>query len=212
MSGTRVQSVRRGALRALLSSATVSTAVVVGYFVLPLTSALTTSTCLVLVGGLSAVVLLLAWHLRAITRSPFPRVRAIAALATTLPLFLVLFAMTYFVTNRTDPGSFSEPLSRLDAAYFTVTVFATVGFGDITPVTDFARAVTMLQMVGDVVLVGLVARVIVGAMRRGIRRQEAERPTAPDGRRLAVDDEDHPVHVAEAHPHAGHPGAEGSTT
>ena len=46
-------------------------------------------------------------------------------------------------------------------------MFATVGFGDITPVTSAARAATTLQMVGDVILVGLVAQVIVGAMRSG---------------------------------------------
>jgi voltage-gated potassium channel len=75
--------------------------------------------------------------------------------------------------SRTGHENFSEPLSRLDSAYFTVTVFATVGFGDITPVTQAARATTTLQMVGDVILVGLVAQAIVGAMRRGVRRQEA---------------------------------------
>jgi hypothetical protein len=157
---------------ALVSSAIVSTAVVVGYFVLPLSSALTTTTLLVLTGGLTAVALLLTWHLLAIIRSPYPRVRAIAALATTVPLFLVVFATTYFVMSRTNPAQFSEPLSRLDAAYYTVTIFATVGFGDITPVTSGARATTTAQMIGDVILVGLVAQVIVGAMKRGIRRQE----------------------------------------
>jgi voltage-gated potassium channel len=166
--------VRRRAARALLSSATVSTAVVTGYFVLPLSSAFTTATVLVLVGGLSTVGLLLVWHLRSILRSPYPRVRAVAALATTLPVFLVVFATTYFVMSRTNAGQFSEPLSRLDSAYYTVTVFATVGFGDITPLTSAARVATMLQMIGDVVLVGLVVHVIVGAVRLGLRRQESD--------------------------------------
>ena len=89
-------------------------------------------------------------------------------------MFLVLFATAYFVMSRTAPGNFSEPLSRLDSAYYTVTVFATVGFGDITPVTSAARAATTLQMVGDVILVGLVAQVIVGAVRQGVRRRDAQ--------------------------------------
>jgi len=165
---------RRRAVGALLSSVAVSAVAVTGYFVLPLSSALTTRTVVVLGAGLGAIALLLAWHLLSIIRSPFPRVRAVAALATTVPLFLVVFATTYFVMSRTDPAYFSEPLSRVDAAYYTVTIFATVGFGDITPETSVARATTMLQMIGDVILVGLVAQVIVGAMRRGIRRQEEE--------------------------------------
>jgi voltage-gated potassium channel len=165
--------VRRRAARALLSSGLVSVFVIVCYFVLPLSSAFTSTTVVLLAAGLVAVSALLAWHLRSIMRSPYPRVRAVAALATTVPLFLVVFATAYFVMSRTLHGNFSERLSRLDSAYYTVTVFATVGFGDITPLTSAARAVTTLQMVGDVILVGLVAQVIVGAVRQGVRRQEA---------------------------------------
>jgi voltage-gated potassium channel len=170
----RTAPTRRRAARSLLSSGLVTVILILCYFVLPLSSALTTTTALLLGIGLVAVSALLVWHLRSILRSPYPRLRAVAALATTVPLFLVLFATAYFVMSRTAPGNFSEPLSRLDSAYFTVTVFATVGFGDITPVTQSARGVTTLQMVGDVILVGLVAQVIVGAMRRGVRRQEAQ--------------------------------------
>lgn len=167
--------VRRRAARSLLSSGLVSTVVIVCYFVLPFTSAFTTSTVLLLGLGLVGVTGLLVWHLRSILRSPYPRVRAVAALATTVPLFLVLFATTYFVMSRTEQADFSEPLSRLDAAYYTVTVFATVGFGDITPVTPAARAATTLQMLGGVLFIGLVAQVIIGAVRRGVHRQEADR-------------------------------------
>src|SRR4051812_41765124 len=106
---------RGRAVGSLISSGVVSVAVVVAYFVLPFTSAFSTATGLVLGGGLCAVMLLLAWHLRSLVRSPYPRVRAVAALATTVPIFVVVFATTYFVMSRTDPAQFSEPLSRLDA-------------------------------------------------------------------------------------------------
>jgi voltage-gated potassium channel len=49
-------------------------------------------------------------------------------------------------------------------------VFATVGFGDITPVTELARILTTVQMVGDLVLIGLVLRVFLTAVERGRRR------------------------------------------
>jgi hypothetical protein len=71
--------------------------------------------------------------------------------------------------------------------YFTVTVFATVGFGDITAVSQSARAVAMTQMLGDLVLVGLIARAIVDAVNRGrnrlgatARAQESARRQPPD--------------------------------
>ncbi len=165
---------RRATARALLSSGVVSGVVVLAYFLLPLSSSLTGDTPLVLAGGLLVVAVLLWWHVRSIIQSPHPILRAVTALATTVPVFIVLFAGTYFVMGSTDPAQFSEPLSRLDSVYYTVTIFATVGFGDITPLSAPARATTTLQMVGDLVLVGLVVQVIVGAMRQGIRRKEGE--------------------------------------
>jgi voltage-gated potassium channel len=152
----------------------VSTAAVVCFFTLPLSSALTTTTSLTLVAGLSTVTVLVVWQVRSILRSPHPRARAVAAIVTTVPLFLVVFATAHYAMSRSAPESFSEPLSRLDAAYFTMTVFATVGFGDITPTSTAARIATTLQMLGDVIVVGFVVQVIAGAMRQGIKRRAAE--------------------------------------
>lgn len=52
-------------------------------------------------------------------------------------------------------------------------MFSTVGFGDIVPVTDRARVATMVQMVGDLLVVGLVLRVMVGAVKAGRERRAA---------------------------------------
>ena len=66
-----------------------------------------------------------------------------------------------------NPGAFTEPMDRTDAIYFTVTVFATVGFGDIAPVTTSARVVVTLQMVGDLLVLGVLLQAIVGAVKLG---------------------------------------------
>lgn len=68
--------------------------------------------------------------------------------------------------------SFSQPLNHTDALYFTVTVFATVGFGDTTATTATARQVVTGQMIIDLIILGLGARVILGAVSRGRQRQE----------------------------------------
>ena len=47
--------------------------------------------------------------------------------------------------------------------YWPWTVFATVGFGDITAKTEAARLVVTGQMITDLVIIGLGVRVIVGA-------------------------------------------------
>ena len=170
------RALRRHALSSLLLSTLAATAIVVAYFVLPFTSPLAADSIAEMVGGLIAVAALLVWQIREIIRSSYPTVRAISALEVTLPLFLVVFSTTYFLLARAHPSWFSEPLTRLDAAYFTVTVFATVGFGDITAVSETARAVTTGQMLGDILLVGLIARVVVGAVQEARGRRDSVRP------------------------------------
>jgi hypothetical protein len=59
--------------------------------------------------------------------------RAIEALASAIPLFLVLFAAAYVMLADAQPQAFSEPLSRTDALYFTITVFSTVASATSSP-------------------------------------------------------------------------------
>ena len=121
------------------------------------------------------------WGVRTIAGSRYPGVRAAGALALALPLFLLLFASTYFVMERNSPASFTQPLTRTDALYFTVTVFSTVGFGDITPKSEAARVVLIVQMLADLVILGTVLRVFLGAIQRGRERrsQTGETPARP---------------------------------
>ncbi|MBT2479667.1 two pore domain potassium channel family protein [Streptomyces sp. ISL-94] len=139
--------------------------------------------------GLVLFGLLIAWQVTAITRAPYPRLRAVEALAIAVPLFLLLFSATYFLLSQEAPQSFSEPLSRTDAVYFAVTVFATVGFGDIAPAGEAGRVLTTVQMVADLIVVGVIAKVLFGAVQIGIRRRTRMRgrgqasvdPVDPDG-------------------------------
>lgn len=167
---------RQHAIASLLRSLLVATVIVVGYFVLPLTSSLAVDTALELLAGLVFLAALLTWQVRSILRSPYPAVKGIGTLVVSAPLFLVLFAATYFLMGDADESNFSEPLTRMDSLYFTVTVFATVGFGDITAVTQPARVVTTLQMVTGLVLVGLIARVILAAVQEGRSRKGSGHP------------------------------------
>jgi len=73
---------------------------------------------------LAALVLVLVWQIRSVGRSPHPVLRGVEALVVTVPLLVLTFAATYVVVDHNSPGSFSEALSRLDAAYFSVTVLA----------------------------------------------------------------------------------------
>ena len=142
------------------------------YFTLPLNRAFTAGTVVALMVGVLAVGLVVAWQVRMILRAPHPALRAVEGIALSLPLFLLLFATVYVQLSSTDPGAFTEPLDRVDGLYFVVTVFATVGFGDISPVSTVARLLTTVHMVGDLVLIGLVLRVFLAAVNR--RRRTAD--------------------------------------
>jgi voltage-gated potassium channel len=139
---------------------------VVAYYLLPVGRRLNNDDVWLLVTGLAVVTALLAWNVRRIMRSGHPVAQGIETLALVIPLFLLIFAEVYVVIGEGPPPNFTMLLTRTDALYFTVTVFSTVGFGDITPVTEGARVLVTFQMVGDLLVLGVVLRVVVTAVQR----------------------------------------------
>jgi hypothetical protein len=137
------------------------------YYLLPLDNASAAAAVAMLIGGLAAFVALAAFHVRSIIRSPFPVLRAIEALSVSVPFFLLLFASTYVVMATISASNFGGLLTHTDALYFSVTVFSTVGFGDITARTEAARLVVTMQMVADLIILWLAIKVIIGAVKRG---------------------------------------------
>ena len=154
-------------------------ALVAIYYLLPLDRSSIGVVIGILAVGLLGLGGLVAFQVRAIMRAAYPALRAVGALATSVPLFLLLFAGTYFVMGTISAGTFSQPLTRTDALYFTVTVFSTVGFGDITAVTEPARVLVIGQMIADIVILGLGARIIIDAVKRGRQPMQAG-DAAPD--------------------------------
>ncbi|MFE2210430.1 potassium channel family protein [Streptomyces canus] len=173
---------RRAAIVVVARAVLIATGLVTAYYLLPLDERGTAGVSALLACGSAAVLLMFWWEVRAIMRSPHPRLRAVEALAATLPLFLVLFASGYYVLEHLTPGSFSEPLTRTDALYFALTTFSTVGFGDITARSQAGRVLTMVQMAGGLLLVGVAARVLAGAVQMGLRRQSRGPSAQPQSR------------------------------
>jgi hypothetical protein len=126
--------------------------------------------------------------LRTVPRSRRPLLWSIALLLFLLTAFVLLFAYTYLSLETTYPGSVPGIGSHLDALYFTVTMLATVGFGDIVPASEVARAVATVQMLLNLVLLGAVARIGVSVGRQAAERRVREgAPMATGGvlRRVA---------------------------
>ena len=163
----------------LTRSILVAMLIVVAYYTLPLDRPADAG-LIILIVGLLALAGILTWQIRMIVGSPFPRIRAAETLIVGIPLLLVVFASVYFLIAKAQADSFTEAMTKTDAMYFTVTVFSTVGFGDITAKSEVARTLVTLQMLFNLVVFGLVAKMIFGAVEMGLQRLSAAsgRPVA----------------------------------
>ncbi len=166
--------IERGLIRSLASA----TVLVALYYLLPLDRLARVPLAAILVTGLVLLAVVAAAQLRVILRARYPGLRAAEALATTVPLFLLLFAAAYFVMGRASPASFSQHLTRTDSLYFTITTFSTVGYGDITAVSQGARLVVIAQIILDLLVIGLVLKLFVGAVRLARQGQPGTARTA----------------------------------
>jgi voltage-gated potassium channel len=133
--------------------------------------------------------LVLTLQIVAVARSPYPMIRAVEGVSLSFPLLIFLFAATYYAMDQTYPHSFNQVLTRTDALYFTVTTFTTVGFGDIVATSQSSRIAVTVQMLADLVLIGVIARVLLGTIQKrratlelggGVRQDvDSEQPRRP---------------------------------
>ena len=174
---------RNKLLAAAVARATLTTALlVIVYYTVPVHEGWGLSTGLRVLVALALFAAVLIWQIRRILTSKQPGIRAIEALAVTVPLFLLLFAATYYLMSVHGSGTFSQDdLTRTDTLYFAVTIFSTVGFGDISATSQSARLVVTFQMLLDLVILGVGINAFVSAARLGRKRQTAAEETGHPG-------------------------------
>jgi hypothetical protein len=161
-------------VRSIARIVAITTFLLVVYFAVPIGQEADATGLAFLVVGFLGFAALSAYQVKRILDSPMPQLRAAETLATVVPLVIVVFALFYVGLSVSDPSGFSEPMTKVNGLYFTVTVLSTVGFGDITALTDGTRIAVTVQMVIDLLIVGVLVKVIIGASRIAVERRRAE--------------------------------------
>jgi hypothetical protein len=139
---------------------------VVAYALIPIEGGIGSTAAIICASvGIVIILVVYAWQLTRVSRSLRPILAVVEAVGLVFGLFVCMFSLLYVAISTSDPSAFSELLNKAAGIYFTVTVLATVGFGDITPVTDTARLVVTLQMVIGVTLVGTAIKALSNSAR-----------------------------------------------
>jgi hypothetical protein len=172
------RSQQRLAIVRCAATITVAWALILGaYYVLPIAHESSTRAGVRLAVDIALVAAVFIWQIRRIGRAELPELRAIEALGIVIAVFLVLFSSIYLSMSNAAWGTFTQRLDQTRALYFTVSVFSTVGFGDITPRSDQARLVVAAQMLLDFVIIGVVVRLLFNAARNRVAPvREAREP------------------------------------
>ena len=148
---------------------TLACALIVGaYYVLPFDHLSAGRSILRLSVVAALVAAVFVWQIRRITLAEVPELRAVEALGIVIAVFLIGFSIVYLSMSNSNSATFTQSLDHTRALYFTISVFSTVGFGDITPRTDTARLVVSAQMLLDLAIIGVVVRLIFNAARSRI--------------------------------------------
>jgi hypothetical protein len=169
---------RRALLRSAATIALAWVLIVGAFYVLPLDHLSGVRSVLRLTAVFALVAAVFLWQIRRITMARLPELRAVEALGIIIVVFLVGFSVIYLSMSHKTPSTFTQSLDHTRALYFTISVFSTVGFGDITPRTDTARLIVAAQMLLDLAIIGVGVRLIFNAARSRI--QPAGAPLAGD--------------------------------
>jgi voltage-gated potassium channel len=112
--------------------------------------------------GILATILVIPyafWKVGRIRQALHPLGEALAVLALLVSLVIVGFAGGYYSMSIYGDG-FPAIHTRMDALYFTVVTLGTVGYGDIAPVSQGARAVVSFQILVNLSLIATLIRLL----------------------------------------------------
>jgi len=140
-------------------------------------------------GGLTFAFVTLANRARLSTDQTAVRLEAVVAV---LYAFIVFTSLVY-LGLASSKGQFTGLHNRVDALYFTMSTIATVGFGDVHATGEVSRAVVTVQIFLDLIIVGLVARIILPSVVDSRTRARAAAESELAGKNKESDQPDVPT-------------------
>ncbi|HUC24005.1 MAG TPA: potassium channel family protein [Streptosporangiaceae bacterium] len=137
------------------------------YYVLPVPGAMRENSWAVMffLGAAVLGALILTAIRRLLRAGENARIRGLILLLTLTVLF---FSWSDESVARL-PGQFTLLSTKTDSLYFNVSTLATVGFGDVHPVGQLARAAVTVQIVFNLVFLGAAVSLITGFFRTRAR-------------------------------------------
>jgi hypothetical protein len=135
-----------------------------------------------LVAGLLFLIFLVVQFLRFILSAPRVNAEVMYAGISVYLLLGLSWMFAYQIVARLVPGSFAfnagptgQTMDGFTAYYFSFVTLTTVGYGDITPVTNGARALAAMEaMTGTLYLAVLISRLVALYSSQGSKLSEPE--------------------------------------
>jgi len=149
------------------------------YFLVPVEGEGARATAVFACLGIATILAVFARQISRVSRARRPVLAAVEALVLVFVLFLCLFALLYVSMSVNDPEAFTQSVDKVAGIYFTTTVLTTVGFGDISPISNIARIMVTVQMVLGMVLIGTAFKALGFSAKRAVDSRSGSH--APDG-------------------------------
>jgi hypothetical protein len=133
--------------------------------------------------GLIFLIFLIGQFLRFILRAPRVNAEVMCAGISVYLLLGMSWMFAYLIMAQLVPGSFafnagpasSQTMNGFTAYYFSFVTLTTVGYGDITPVSNGARALAAMEaMTGTLYVAVLISRLVALYSSQGSRLREPE--------------------------------------
>jgi voltage-gated potassium channel len=123
---------------------------------------------------LSALILMLANRILAAD----PAAAKVIGLLTVVCIAILFFARADYLLAL-EPGQFAELHTKTDALYFNISTLATVGFGDVHATGQAARAAVTVQILFNLVFIGLGVTLVTGLLKHRARTRSGAAGAGP---------------------------------